>query len=124
MCLRLPETGQAYKCNKVHLEKFFIQESSVLFVEILESSNTERMIDHFIVNGEFILFTVMLLITEKYENTDISTLHYVKARNHIENMARDFDSLEFYHRLMTSGKNKKAFDSILQKEKSKISWTI
>lgn len=124
MCLRLPDTKSGYELNKAHLEKFFIQEASILFVEILEPTNTERMIDHFTVNGEYVLFVVMQLITSKYENVDISTLHYVKAKNHMENVGKDINSSEFYHRLMTSGRDYKTFESILKKEKSKISWKI
>jgi hypothetical protein len=93
-------------------------------VDILEPTNIERMIDHFVVSGDYILFVVMLLITSKYEDVDISGLHYVKARSHIACLARNIDHLEFYHKLMNSGKEIKTFEGILKKEKSKISWNI
>lgn len=91
------KTKKAYEMNTVHLRKFFVQESRALFVEALEPAITEKLVDFFVVFGDFAIFTVMLLITHKYKRIDISSLPYEKARDHIYNTCSDLRPIEVFY---------------------------
>lgn len=78
------------------------------------------MIDQFICKGDYILFLVMLMITELFSNIDMSTLHYKRARENIIKKARKIDSIQFYHRLMSCSSERKDYSTVLDKIRKDI----
>lgn len=73
------------------------------------------MMDQFICKGDYILFLVMLMITEQFSKLDLSKLHYIQARENFIKKAKKIDSVKFYHRLMSCSSERKDYISILGK---------
>lgn len=127
LCIKYPDRKTAYLSNKEHIEKFFIDEGSVFFIDVFETSLIEystislpfrKIIDSFVANGEFVLFCVIFIIIEEVDKLDLSTLHYEKAREVIAKKAKEIDTAKFIYSLLNCSAEKKSFKTTLSKIKA------
>ena len=115
MSQRFPETENAYKMNKIHINRFFVEQASTLFLDVFEESNVERMMDQLTSKGEFVFFVLMFMVAEGFSNLDVSSMHYDVVKKMMVEKARKIDAVGFYYRLMNCGSEKKIFKGIVER---------
>jgi Rab-GTPase-TBC domain len=119
MCKRIPKSKKGYKYNKDHLRKFFIECTTTLFTGVFESEQLARILDRLLCVGEFVIISVMVLITEQLETVKMETLHYERAKVLIIQKAKDIDFMKLCFTLMNCNSDKQIFKEYLQERRVK-----
>lgn len=102
MVTRVPQIKTPYEINKAHLERFILEHAPILFLDVLDSNTVSRIVDHFSVYGEGVLFLIIEIITEELGDTDISELSPLQGREYLASVARCIDPVRIAHKLLTS----------------------
>lgn len=113
------EFKEMYAVNQQHFERFFIESSQTFFVGILTPEIIEKLIDYFCVWDETVVFSIMLKIIKTFNNHDLSSLSYSKARNHLIKCAKEISDVEYIQAIMMTATNYKELKDVFATSKIK-----
>ena len=116
MCSRYPKSADAYKMNKEHLRRFFIQNGPFLFIGFLRDVSVCKLIDRLLSKGDYVIMQAMLLITEKFYKFDMSDLPYSTALKHIRIKVKELTDVKLGFKLMNCGADEKVYRKWLEKQ--------